>query len=213
MAFSDRFTGEDLVVTATPTGGSELDLSGDYTSFDYSLKFDNVDVTAGNEEDREMLPTKAGMTWSLKAFGGDADVWDDFKTVRTGVLVVRPQGTANGLPEFSFNYVLDGFDESTGTDKADELSISGTRSGSNILDFGSVQGAIRHLVFTTQPTNTSTTTRIADVVVSIEDPSNAVVTTEQSDIITITKTGASVASVVSLRHELLTVWRISLELS
>ena len=200
MAFSDRFTGEGLVVKVTPTGGGEITVTDDMTSFGYSIKYDNEDVTAGNSEEKENLPTKSAMTFSLDVFGGDDDTWNAVIAARTGSMVVMRKGEGNGLPVFEFNYVLDGFDPKLGTDKAEEITITGSRTGAMVQDFDSVQGAIRHLVFTTQPTNTASTDKIASVVVSIEDASNAVVTTEQSDVITITKTGASVASgVLSVR--------------
>lgn len=193
MAFNQRFTGEGLVVKVVPTGGSEITITGDYTAFGYSLKDDNVDVTAGNERNKEKLATKQDMTFTLTAFGGDDDTWNAFLSSVTGVMTVMRHGETVGLEYFSFNYLREGFDPSTGTDKAEEISISGSRSGEMIADFGSVQGAVRHLVFTSQPSNTATTTKIADVKVSIEDPSNAVVTFEESDVITISVTGATTA--------------------
>lgn len=199
MAFSDRFTGEGLVVKAVPTGGSELTLSTDYTAFSFSRKIDNVDVTAGNEQDKEKLVTKNDLSWSLDVFGGDDTTWDAFTTVKTGVMTVYRHGIANGLEYFSFNYVLEGADTATGTDKAETLTCSGSRSGSMVLDFGSVQGAVRHLVFTVQPGNTASGAKIASVEVKIEDPSNVVVGVEQSDVITITCTGSVASGVLTAR--------------
>lgn len=195
-----RFTGEDLVILVTPTGGSELTLNTHYSAFSFGGKIDNVDVTAGNEVEKFKLVTKEDMTWSIDVWEGDFDTWDEFTTVKTGVMVVRPLGTGDGLPEFSFNYILEGHDHATGTDKAATLTCSGSRVGAMIIDFGGVQGAVRHLAFTTQPTNTASAAKIASVIVTVRDPSNATVTTDNSTVITLDDDGTTVASgVLSVR--------------
>lgn len=196
MAFTDRYTGENLKIRMTPTGGSEYVITGDYTAFSHGFTQDNVDVTAGNAQAKAKLQTKNDLSWSIDVFDGDIATWNSIVglSVATGVINVRPHGDGTGLEEFTFSYIIEKGDRATGTDKAATLTMSGSRSGAMTLPFGSVQGAIRHLVFTTQPTNTVSTNKIASVIVSVEDPSNAVVTTENSDVITITKTGASVAS-------------------
>lgn len=188
MAFDNRFTGEGLVIEVTPTGGSLITVSDDFTSFAWSQKFNNVNVTAGNEEAESSLPTTKSMTWSLDIYGGDDDMLEDLLSARTGLMAVYRHGQGSGLEYFDFNYVLDGFDPTLKNDGAEEITITGTRSGDMVHDFNSVQGTIRHLVFTTQPTDTASGDKIASVVVSIEDASNAVVTSEQSDVITLSKT-------------------------
>lgn len=194
MAYTDRYVGELLKIRMTPTGGSELVVTADYTAFSHNFTQDTVDVTAGNQKEKEKLLSKEDLAWSLDVFDGDADTWNTILAAGTGVMNIRIKGDGAGLEEIEFNYIIEKGDRATGTDKAATLTMSGSRNGAMISDFGTLQGAIRHLVFTTQPSNTATTTKIASVIVSIEDASNVVVAAEQSDVITITKTGASVAS-------------------
>lgn len=199
MAEAQRFTGEKLVVKAVPTGGSELTLSGDFTAFSTDVKQDTVDTSAGNQKEKTELPTLEGMSWSLTAFNGDFDTWTAFRTVATGVMTIYPQGIGDGLPYSSFNYVTTGRSNPTGNSKADELTISGDRTGAMIVDWDTAQGAIRHLVFTVQPTDTASASKIASVEVSVENATPAVVTVEQSDVITITATGTTPSGVLSAR--------------
>lgn len=188
MAFTDRFTGEGLVIKVTPTGGSLITISDDYSSFGYNRQFDNEDVTAGNSEDREFLKTKKGMTFSLDIFGGDDDTWNAVFEARTGVMEVYRHGVGTGEEYFSFNYVLDGADASLGTDKSEEITLTGTKSGAMVADFGSVQGGVPHLTFSTAPVNTASDEIIggtAGVVVSVLDAANAVMTNDNSTLVTI----------------------------
>jgi hypothetical protein len=184
MAYANRYTGEELVVKATPTGGAELTLTGDYTSFSWDETMDNAEVTAGNEEDKSHLPTKKGMSWELTAFAGDYDTWNDFRAVRTGVMTVYPKGEANALPYFSFPYVLSGINNSTATDAAEEQTISGERNGSMVVDFDGVQGAIPHLHFQVEPVNTAADA-IIPVTVYVRDATNTLIATDQTTLVTI----------------------------
>lgn len=201
MAYSDRYVGEALKVRVTPTGGSELLVTDDYTAFSHNFTQDTVDVTAGNRKEKEKLLTKEDLAWSLDVFDGDADTWNAILAAGTGVMNVRIKGDGSGLEEIEFNYIIEKGDRATGTDKAATLTMSGSRNGAMIKDFGTLQGAIRHLVFTTQPAATATGGKIPSVVVKVEDATPAVVATEQSDIITISvASGSSVASgVLSVR--------------
>lgn len=137
MAFADRYTGEALVIKALPTGGSEITITADYTAFSYTLTTDNVDVTAGSEYERSALETKEGMTWSIDVFDGNNAIWDAFtKGAKTGNMCVYERGVGTGLPCFSFNYLIDSADHSTGTDQASTLTVSGIRVGAMVTDFG-----------------------------------------------------------------------------
>lgn len=188
MSFPQRYTGEGLVILATPTGGAELTLSNDFTSFSHSFSVDNVDATAGNEREKSKLTTKEDLSWSLDVFDGDSDTWNALLATPTGYMEVYPHGVDGSSEYIGFNYVLEKGDRATGTDKAATLTASGSRSGAMVVDFGTAQGAVRHLVFTTQPTTTVSGAKIASVVVSVENASNAVITADESTVITLSKT-------------------------
>lgn len=139
MAYADRFTGRDLVIEWTPSGGSLGTVSGDYTNFSMDRKADTVDVTAGSTQDREFLTTLRSLDWSLSVFGGLDTVWVNMQEGQAGLLAVYPKGKGTGKPVRSFNAIITSFTETTPFDGAVELEIGGVRNGAMISDVGDTQ--------------------------------------------------------------------------
>jgi hypothetical protein len=139
MAFANRYTGKNVTITATPTGGSLATLSGDFTNFQMSEAWGNTEVTAGNEKEKSYLETTDDLTFTIDSWGGNETVWDAVRAAHTGVITIQKTGVGTGLPEISFSYILDSGDEKLPYDNAAEYSISGKRSGAMLTDFGSVQ--------------------------------------------------------------------------
>lgn len=138
MGFSDRFTGRDVVVEFTPSGGSLMVVSADFTNFSMDRKVDTVDATASNEVSRRFLPTLKSLDWSMSVFGGDETTFSLFKVGAEGRLDVYPKGKTAGKPKRAFNCIVTGVQETYPFDNMVEYEISGLRSGDDIWGEGSV---------------------------------------------------------------------------
>jgi len=137
MAVNDRFTGEDLVVEFTPSGGTVATISGDFTNFAMNRTQDTVDVTAGAEAERSFLTTKKSLDWTLSAFLGDDDLaGTNLVEGLTGLMAVYPKGKVSGEPIRSFTAIITGLNESYPFDGAVEIEVSGVRTGAMINDIG-----------------------------------------------------------------------------
>lgn len=139
MALSDRFTGRDLTVRFTPDLGVITTISGDFTSYSEDVKFDQVDVTAGNERARAHLHTIESVDFSMDAYFATEVLFNIMKAGAQGVLTVYPKGIGTGKPVHSFYALIASSTITSPHDGAVELAISGMRSGAMILDYGSVQ--------------------------------------------------------------------------
>lgn len=137
MAYSDRYTGTDMVIEFTPSGGSLTVVSADFTEFSMDRKVDTVDVTAGNEDARVFLPTISSLDWSLSLFNGDETVLVLIKEGATGQLDVYPKGKVSGRPKRQFDVIVTAYTESFPFDGASEVEITGLRNGAMIADIGS----------------------------------------------------------------------------
>jgi predicted secreted protein len=139
MAYTDRFTGRNLVVNFTPSGGSLHTVTGDQTAFSLDRSADTVDVTAGSQQDREFLTTLRGVDWSMSIFGGnDTNVAQYLKEGTAGLLEIYPRGNTAGMPKIRFNGIVTGFNMSYPFDGAVEYEISGIRNGSFLSDIPDV---------------------------------------------------------------------------
>lgn len=136
MAYTDRFTGTDVLVEFTPEGGSLTTVSGDYTMFSMDRKMDTVDVTAGNEISRSFLTTQQSLDWSLSIFAGSDSLLGILKEGTKGLLAVYPKGKSTGKPVRSFNVIITSYQEEFPFDGAVEVEISGIRNGDMINDIG-----------------------------------------------------------------------------
>lgn len=146
MAISDRFTGTDLVVHFLPTGGTvgadEIVLSGSFTSFSFDWNTDTADVTAGNEKTRSFIPTIEALTWQLSMM--DEGAYANYVEVAprsTGLLTVYPKGTGASKPYFSFNSIIESYNNSYPFDDKVEIEISGMRNGAMVAPLGSTTPA------------------------------------------------------------------------
>lgn len=138
MAYANRYTGRDLVVEFTPSGGSLVTLNGDFTSFSMDRKADTVDVTAGNQQSRQFLNTLDSLDWSLSIFGGDETTLAAILEGTNGLLTVYPQGKIAAKPIRSFNAIVTSVQETIPFDGAVEVEIGGMRTGNMIKDVGDV---------------------------------------------------------------------------
>ena len=136
MAYADRYTGRDVVVEWTPSGGSLTTLHGDFTSFSLDRKADTVDVTAGNQRSREFLTTLDSLDWSLSIFAGTDAVLGTIIEGTSGLLTVYPKGKTTGMPIRSFNAIVTSVQETFPFDGAVEVEVSGVRTGDMIKDIG-----------------------------------------------------------------------------
>lgn len=136
MAYADRYTGRDVVIEWTPSGGTLTTFHGDYTSFSLDRKSDTVDVTAGNQQSREFLTTLNSLDWSLSIFAGDETDFATLKEGTEGLLAVYPKGKTVGEPIRSFNAIITSVQETFPFDGAVEVEVNGVRTGDMIKDIG-----------------------------------------------------------------------------
>lgn len=139
MAASDRLTGTDLVIKFTPTGGSVLTISGDYTKFSTSRKLDTVDVTAGNEKQRYFKPTIESFDFTLNIFDAVQSYNVSILPRTEGLLQIYSKGVGSGKPIIEFNALFTGYDEDFPFDGALEINITGVRQGAMVSEVGTVQ--------------------------------------------------------------------------
>lgn len=139
MAPADRLTGSDLVVKFTPSGGSELTITGDQTSFSFDRSLDTVDVTAGNEKERYFKPTIEGMEWSLMIFDANQSYQVNILPRKEGLMKVMKQGVGSGKPIIAFNTLINSYTEDFPFDGALEIELGGVRQGAMVNEIGSVQ--------------------------------------------------------------------------
>ncbi len=139
MAAADRATGTDLVVKFTPSGGSQVTITGDQTKFSTTRKLDTVDVTAGNEKNRFFKPTIEGLDFTLNIFDANQSYKIYLLPRLEGLLQIYQLGVGTGKPVVSFNALLTGYDEDFPFDGALEITITGNRQGAMIAEVGTVQ--------------------------------------------------------------------------
>ena len=139
MAYENRITGTDTVITFTPDGGSPISLEADFTSFSFDRSIDTVDATAGNEKTRSPKGTIEGMDWTLNMYDVDRTLKADLLPGTVGVLNVKPEGVGSGLEEFELNALLTGYSEDFPFDNLLEIELTGMRIGDMIKEFGTAQ--------------------------------------------------------------------------
>jgi len=141
MAYDNRITGTDTLITFTPDGGSPLSLEVDFTSFSFDRSRDTVDATAGNEKERMPKATIEGMDWTLNLYDVETSLKAQLLPGVVGVLNVKPEGAGVGLEEFELNVVLTGYSEDFPFDNLLEIEITGMRIGPMVKEFGTSQVA------------------------------------------------------------------------
>lgn len=139
MAYDNRITGTDTVLTFTPDGGTAIQLEADFTSFSFDRSVDTVDATAGNEKTRSPKATIEGMDWSISMYDVDMSLKGDLLPGTIGVLNVKPEGTGTGLEEFEMNVILTGYSEDFPFDNLLEIELTGVRVGDMLKEFGTAQ--------------------------------------------------------------------------
>ncbi len=139
MAAANRYKGNNVVILWTPSGGSEVAIQGDYTEISFDNSADTTEAAAGNEVSRYPVTTLIGLDFTLNIFDATQSYLADLLPGSTGKLEVRPQGTGSGLPKFSFNAVITGYNITIPFDDLVDIEITGSRQGDMIDNFGSVQ--------------------------------------------------------------------------
>lgn len=138
MAASDRLTGSNLVVEWTPSGGSLVTITSDFTAFSISRTGDMVDVTAGNETARYYKGTIEDLEFTLTFFNAKQAYLEDLVPLTEGLLSIYDNGKASGEPLQEFNAILGGYNQDEPFDGAIEIEITGKRQGAHTTALGSV---------------------------------------------------------------------------
>lgn len=139
MAASDRNVGTNVVLSWTKSGGSAVTLSADFTAFSINRSVDTVDVSAGNETSRYHKATLEDMDVSITLFDAGQTFKADLLPGTTGSLTVQQEGTGTGLPEFTFDMLITGYNESMPFDDAIEIEITGKRLGDMTTEINTAQ--------------------------------------------------------------------------
>lgn len=144
MAASDnRYTGLNTTMTFTPTGGSVVTVSTDYTevSFEESIRVE--EKTAGNEVDATFNTTIKEGKGNLKIYDeGEQGIAAGINTAlvngATGLFVVYQKGNVSGKPYFSANIIITGVKHPFAHDKNIALEIDFIKNGAMVAPMNSL---------------------------------------------------------------------------
>lgn len=144
MAASDnRYTGVNTTMTFTPTGGSLVIVSTDYTevSFEESVRVE--EKTAGNEVD-------ATFNTTIKEGKGNLKIYDEGETgislgintalvnSATGLFVVYPKGNVSGKAYFSCPIIVTGVKHPFAHDKNIAIEVDFIKNGAMVAPMNSL---------------------------------------------------------------------------
>lgn len=142
MTAATRYRGGNGFVAQWIYSGGTVTLSGDYTTFDVSRSIDLIDVTAGNDQDKNFIAGikdgDASLTFYDTTGTGGSALLAALAEGTAGTLLYAPLGTATGKPKRGFPAISKGCKEKYPYDKAVEISTDFQKSGAILFDYNAV---------------------------------------------------------------------------
>ena len=127
MSQSERLVSKDYYVEFAAAGGSYVDISGDYTGFDWTGAADGADLTANNDAAAYEKPGVKRYDYSLEAYyrgAAGTAVYAVLKEGTEGTIRWGPDGTAAGKPKGEAPVYVSEFKHSSGgLNQAQKISV------------------------------------------------------------------------------------------